>query len=818
MPMRHLFSNPMTKVLLLVLVFTGAVLRAQEVPQQPLPPGPGSGAKPGSAVALYRDLIDPVLDPADVHTIRRVAINREDIHISISDGTLGLIKAVDGHVTGAVFEGVGQILLIAPNRAERTSLALFTGASILEQNFTTAYLRFVDDRLIQELEAGFRPADKDAAQSFAARWQQPMHNLARTDGLALLQALTNSQDSTLRYLHARIGGTRLGIFDVFLDTNSQEQISVAQASVNGNDAYYDTWTSFPMSSVRQAGGESHTQQPRFELSDYRLNIRVEPPSDLSAEAEFSLTPHRSGQRSVILELSRYLRVSDVRLNGAPVEFIQNEAIGGSDLARRGDDLIGLVFPRPLEKDKPARLSFKYAGPVMYDEGEELLYVGARGTWYPNAGAMFSTFDLTFDFPDDWRLVATGKQISSEVKDQRRIVHYVTPKPISRAGFNLGKFEVAEATSGPVTIHAYAASTVETPLAAREARAGRQPDPAREVRQIADQAATTVKFLSDELDPFPYSDLLDPFPYPDLKVTQLPGLLSQSWPSLIYLSSLAFLDYDERRAAGVHDPYVELLLSKLMLAHETGHQWWGDAVDWVSYRDEWIIEALANYSALLMLEKEDPNAMHIALDYYRSDLLTVHSSGITSDAGPVTLGPRLTSSKFPNAYEKVLYGRGTWLIHMLRMMLRQASGGKNDALFFSALRGLLARSPTHKISTYDLQVAFEQVLPPSLEYEKKKSLEWFFDSWVNGASIPKLTLEHVKLARVRGRVRATGIVRQTHGPKDLVTAIPIYAVDAQGNQRFLAFVFADERETDFTLTAPAGTKHLVLDPDSTILRR
>src|SRR5512135_2046840 len=122
--MSHLFPNSMTKVLLLALGLTGMGLCAQEVPQRPQPPASASPPAPGPAMTLYRDLINPVLDPADVHTIRQVSINREDIHISISDGTLGLIKAVDGHVTGAVFEGVGQILLITPDRAERTSMAL----------------------------------------------------------------------------------------------------------------------------------------------------------------------------------------------------------------------------------------------------------------------------------------------------------------------------------------------------------------------------------------------------------------------------------------------------------------------------------------------------------------------------------------------------------------------------------------------------------------------------------------------------------------------------------------------------------------------
>ena len=98
------------------------------------------------------------------------------------------------------------------------------------------------------------------------------------------------------------------------------------------------------------------------------------------------------------------------------------------------------------------------------------------------------------------------------------------------------------------------------------------------------------------------------------------MLSQSWPGLIYLSSTAFLSPDERRALGVRDPYVELLLSRLMLTHETAHQWWGDAVDWVSYRDEWIVEALANYSALVMLEKQHPGDMRTALTYYRGELL------------------------------------------------------------------------------------------------------------------------------------------------------------------------------------------------------
>lgn len=806
-----------TKVLLPILALAFALAGVQAAAQAATPPA--------GAVALYRELLDPSLDAKDVYTVRDVSILREDLHISISDGTMALMRDVNGHLTGAVFEGVGEVLLVPPNRAERTSLALFTGSAVLEQRFQSAYFRFSDDQLAAELRSGFR-GHPDDADAFVMRWLEPARLLAHADALPVLQGMTSAPGAS-RFLHLRIGGTLAGIIDVFFDTNAAEQISVAQASVINNVSYYDTWTSFPMRSVREAAGEEDpATHANFEMSDYKLRVRVQPPTDLSAEAEFVLIPRQSGQRTVILELSRYLKLAEARMNGAPVEFIQNEAISGSDLARRGDDLIGIVLPAPLVKDQPVKLSFKYSGPVMFDAGGDLIYVGARGTWYPNVGPSFSVFDVTFECPTDWSIVATGRQVSSTVANGLRTTRFVTDKPISRAGFNLGKFAAASATTGHVAIHAYGGRNVEQSLAGAEARAGQKPDPGREAQQIADQAATTVDFLSAELDPFPYSNL---------EIAQLPGFLSQSWPGLIYLSSTAFLSPDERRALGVRDPYLELLLSRLMLSHETAHQWWGDAVDWVSYRDEWIVEALANYCALMMLDKNHPGDMKTALDYYRGQLLRETPNGIIADAGPVTLGRRLVSSKFPDAYDRVLYGRGTWLIHMLRTMLREAGAEKreagsekngaekngaekNDALFFSALKGLLARAPNHKISTLDLQRAFEQIMPPALNYEGKKSLDWFFDSWINGNSIPQFSLDRLRMVPAAGKVKVSGVVTQEHFAKDMVTAVPLYAVDAAGSSRFLAFVFADDAKTEFTLMAPAGTKQVLLDPEETLLRR
>ena len=171
--MKRVFIHKVTKVLLLVFITAclpgpspAALAARQDAPSRPDTNSAAQAASTTGAVALYRELLNPTFDPKDVYQIREVSILREDLHISISDGTMALIHAVDGHITGAVFEGVGEVLLVPPNRAERTSLALFTGSAVLEQHFQSAYFRFFDDSVVKELRAGFRaPACHHARRS-----------------------------------------------------------------------------------------------------------------------------------------------------------------------------------------------------------------------------------------------------------------------------------------------------------------------------------------------------------------------------------------------------------------------------------------------------------------------------------------------------------------------------------------------------------------------------------------------------------------------------------------------------------------------------
>jgi len=93
-------------------------------------------AKP--AETLYLQLRNVGLDKSRVYHIREAAIDRSSIHISLDDGTIAFTEDVAGHVTGAFFEGDAEVLLKPPDRAERASMALFTGGAILEERFSTA--------------------------------------------------------------------------------------------------------------------------------------------------------------------------------------------------------------------------------------------------------------------------------------------------------------------------------------------------------------------------------------------------------------------------------------------------------------------------------------------------------------------------------------------------------------------------------------------------------------------------------------------------------------------------------------------------------
>ncbi|HEY1271062.1 MAG TPA: M1 family aminopeptidase [Terriglobales bacterium] len=803
-------------------------------------------AKP--AEALYLQLRSVGLDPEHTFHIREGSLDRAALHVTFEDGEISFTTAINGHITGAFFEGDGEVLLRPPTRVERSSMALFTGTAILEERFTTVYLRF-NDETFEELQPYLR--ESQIAKEFSSRWNETAHNLAEADALRLLstfsQSLPVASTGTVspppadsppdRMLHIRLQGQQVGTFDIVFDSLAGEQIWAGQAKMVDGVTYYDLWTSFALSGLgRERLLGSQPTDTEIVVSRYKIRTEVKPPTTVNADARVEIDVRKGGARCLFFELSRFLQVKQVEADGRPIEFINNPALDGTQLSKRGNDLVAVVFPDPVRTGQKLELHFVYGGDVLSEAGGGLLYVGARGTWYPNRGNVRANFDLEFHYPPEWTLVATGKRIESEAPvPGEQVTRWVTEQPATLAGFNLGRYERAVARSGVVSVETYAAKSVEKAfprppeqiIAVPDIRIPPKehtivqspllPSPARNAQAVADKAARAVEFFSQHFGPFPYSSL---------ELTQIPGPLSQGWPGLVFLSSFAFLTPTEE--ADLHLDPLQTAFRRLVLPHETAHQWWGDLIGWRTYRDQWIVEALSNYSALMFLETENPEEFNKILEGYRADLLQKNKEDeFLRDAGPVTLGLRLNSSHFPSGYEAISYGRGTWLFHMLRHMLLDAEVKRrpkgtgdlslSDEPFVQGLRKVRERYAGKDITTADLLAVFEEQLPPSLRYESRKSLDWFLEGWVQGTALPRFSLQGVKYVPKNGATFVSGTIVQHDAPVDLVTAVPVYAVFGS-KQILLSQVFVDSKETSFHLTAPAGTKRLAVDPYRTLLTR
>ncbi|MBI2794908.1 MAG: hypothetical protein HYX66_09710 [Ignavibacteria bacterium] len=98
----------------------------------------------------------------------------------------------------------------------------------------------------------------------------------------------------------------------------------------------------------------------------------------------------------------------------------------------------------------------------------------------------------------------------------------------------------------------------------------------------------------------------------LIATELPGNHGESFPGLLHLSSQTFFTADD------NDFFTEQFI-----AHEGAHQWWGSNVDFKSYRDHWLSEGFADYSALMYSQFAAANSMKFfnLLESYRTKILS-----------------------------------------------------------------------------------------------------------------------------------------------------------------------------------------------------
>jgi len=799
------------------LLIPGALARTERPPHQ-----------------LYDALNALRVDPSAVYQIapaNHIELRRGDAVLSFEEGKLAFFSPLDGHVSGAVFSGRGHILAIPRDTVEKQQMGLFLGAPVLDEEFVSTYLRFTDgtdtELLEQFRKAGIAPVTD---VSFTYQWETPTAQLNRVHTIRIVLDMLSHNSKP--YFYAGVEGAATGPFDLFLDDLREEPFSLGQYHKAEGKTFYDMWTSHAVKGVP-------TSTHAFRSLYYSINTSILPGNALDATATVELRAESGVDRVVLLQLSRLLTVDKVTDDqNRALDFLQNEGMNPEEISARGNDSLYVVLPETFERGKEFALHTHYHGNVIQDAGNGVLFVGERDLWYPRYGdtADFAPYDFTMRWPHKFRLVATGSKIDEREEGEFRVGHWRSEAPISIAGFNLGDYATASFSSEGRSVDVYANRALEEELRKRLATsdgaaliglssrrmtaAAEGPSlPAALGSQAPPSPADALKQLGKEIDSSIhfYETFSGRFPYHTLSVSQIPGTTAQGWPGLLYISTFSFLSPEAQMKAGLSTSTQEQFTS-LVPYHEVAHQWWGNIVGWSSYRDQWINEGIANYLAILFADtKKNPeHTLHVWLERYRKQLTQKPpgASRPAGDLGALTLGTRLSSSKSPEGYQEVIYGKGTWVFHMLREMLRQPGSKNPDAKFIALLNNLTIKYAYRALSTSDLQHEVEAVMQPNMDLEGGRSMEWFFEEWVRGAGIPRYRVEFTTHRAENGYL-VRGKLFQEGVPRSFIASVPLYSGGA-GRGTLLTRVTAAGPETPFRFVTPSEPHKIVIDPQMTLL--
>ena len=783
----------------------------------------------------YAELNALRVDPARVYHIRRLALRRDALRLAFEDGTLGLLEPFHGRVLGAVFSGSARVLATPRDPAEKQSIARFLGVPLVDTTVTQAYLRFTDGTA-EEIEAFLRASGAKLQDdpAFLDEWNPLVSSLNAVNSLRTLRDLDST--APLPYFRATLGGSEQGTFEVALDNRRREQVLLGQVKYREGGRFFDLWALFPS---QEGPGEPAIAAPLH----YAIATTIEDTLAQHSRATLSLHVLREGERILPLALSRELRVEEVAdASGRGLEFFQNEDMSEQEIQHRGDDVFYVVLPQPTRAGQDLELRVRYSGTVITSAGNGVYFTGERGAWFPRPedSDAFCPFELDFRWPRKLDLVATGKKTAEGLDGDWHTGHWSSELPLATAGFNLGTFTRVTSQAAGVHVGVNANQQLEDALYklfrsgprlaapfgplgwGRTSEAGKSLDmgPAAAPAVPPPLPTTVLAQLARDI-----SDAIvsleqwnGRFPFPHVEVSPLPAAMGQSWPELMYLSTLSFIPKEAEQRVGVSSR-ARFSYSDLMPFHELAHQWWGNLAGAASYRDYWILEGLANYCALMYIDSRVPPERTLAqvLQDYRSDLLAKlpDDSRITDEIGPLALGERLTSSAAPNGYNRVVYAKATWVIHMLRMMLQSPGAKDPDARFRSVLRALLDGHRFRSFSEADLRREVNRVMTPEMGLEGMHSVDWFFEQWVHSTGIPRYSVEFKTTSGAKGIV-VEGTLHQEGVPETFLARVPLYVPAASGKRALLGWVVTNGEQTPFRFPSPVKPERILIDPNQTLL--
>jgi hypothetical protein len=247
----------------------------------------------------------------------------------------------------------------------------------------------------------------------------------------------------------------------------------------------------------------------------------------------------------------------------------------------------------------------------------------------------------------------------------------------------------------------------------------------------------------------------------------------------------------------------------------------------SYRDQWLSEAFAEYSAMMFVEATVENGEKLFTEilrthhdivngsiqsmfsrFSRPELLQMNSKE-RRRLGPIDVGYRAGTRRTPQGYFIQTYYKGALVLHMLRTILREQSG--SDDLFIDILRDFLKTYQDKTASTEDFRAVVE----------KHATGDWsdFFDQWIYGADIPTVRWSYEASRRPDedGNYPLSIHARREDEENGYIPPIPL-RVELEGGESHDLLMIVENDEDAFRCLLPAPIDDVELNPDRTFLLR
>jgi hypothetical protein len=723
-----------------------------------------------------------------VAAVRDVVVRRDVMQFRLDSGRLSLLTPVAGRTVGAVFVGSGVVSFSPPLSVERGQLWRVLGDSSLTAPLTSVVFFFADSTLTDLGHLSF------ARDTLTARLAAPAVSDALdrlVDGRALrtdasfIDAVLNAERSGYFYAYVKRPRGEDLMFEV--DPDQSEPIELLRRGRYPGQRT-QTICQFPRYADVADTVEGEPAHPHaLRVSAYQIDATFDNGLQLAARVTVHLTAARDGQR-----WARFLLFDELQIDSIQ----EGDGARDSFFRRQGNREIWVRFNTALQAGDSLALRFAYHGrlveygslmprnlpqevgpmhtPLVRDKW---FFIKDTETWYPRYDFwQDAAIDLTFHTPSRYQFASIGRLVDSQTVQGTRTTHWIAERPTGQVSFNIGEFkefQISDPRIPPVT--------VQVNLDAHRSLDAVLLQPRDPQEEVGSDVANSLAFFSSVFGPPLFSRYY---------ATEIPYGHGQAFPGLIHLSWFTFQSIDQSG------------LNEIFRAHEMAHQWWGIGVEPAEYRDVWLSEGFADFAGLWYMQlilKDNEKFFH-QLKTWGDAIRSRHG-----DAPPIALGTR-TAEMDPRDYGTIVYGKGAWVLQMLRNMMLDLKTMDENA-FTETMRDFYTRYRGRSASTRD----FQRVV----EAHMGIPMGWFFDEWVYGNAIPTFVLswrtdstaQHPHVLHVR--------VRQEGVPATFVMPVPLLIKFADSAQVYVR-VTSRGPLTEGELALPRAPARLELNPLQSVL--